>query len=456
MSIESENYLISLIVGCRAAASHVPLNSIDFTNETNQSIWLVAEQLETAGHMANILTITDSLNTKNIPCPSVDWNNYLNSLANDYKFMKNDKQSIQSAVSKVKQTSTNIKVSQIADDLRVNPDKAGEAIQMLLEATTNNTSRTSTTLQDGVKNALNHIDYMSKDSSPKGALTGLSELDETTGGMQPTDFIVVGARSAMGKTAFALTLIQNAVKDGRYAGIISVEMPDTQLGMRHIAGKSGVSIKKMRNGTVTPEEWPRITQVITNGSNEERKRILINDWTNDWDVIKTQIRTWASNHDMSGGVWIDYLQNLSVNRNGRSMEKIQEAMLISYECKALAKELNIPIIGLSQLQRGIDQQKDKRPSKSNLSWASQFENDADLIMLLYRHEVYFPDNNQAKGVAEIIIDKNRNGENTTHIVCFRGERMDFVDIEDGVKIQYIGSITSVDDKPKLKAVRDSI
>ena len=153
---------------------------------------------------------------------------------------------------------------------------------------------------------------------------------------------------------------------------------------------------------------------------------------------------------MSGGVWIDYLQNLKINRNGRSLEKVQEAGIISYECKALAKELNIPIIGLSQLQRTIDNQSDKRPTKANLSWASQFENDADLIILLYRDEVYNKENQNAHGVAEIIIDKFRNGETSKIITCFQGNRMRFVDIEEDAKHRYINSLQEFTTRPKKR------
>jgi len=447
-----ENYLIALVLSSRASASQIGLSAVDFKNEENQQIWLSAEQLETSGQPANILTIADMLNQKNIPCSAIDWKTRLNLFANDYRLFKTDKRTIENAVTNIKKHGVQVKVLEIAEDLLRNPNSASEAIQALLEATSSTASRKSTNLNEGVKKAVDQLGVYMDVHSPTGAKTGLSVLDNETGGFQKTDFIVVGARSAMGKTAFCLSCMQNTVKDGRFTGIISTEMPDMQLGMRHIASHSGIDLKKIRNGKAEESEWARIAQGLQQVSNEERKRVLINDWTNDWDVIKNQIRTWAQNNDMSGGVWIDYLQNLRVNRGGRTMEKIQEAMTISSECKSLAKELNIPIIGLSQIQREVDKQKDKRPTKANLSWASQFENDADLIILLYRHEVYFPDVQAAHGVAEIIIDKFRNGETSKQIVCFRKNRMDFVDIEEGAKNQYINSLMEFNEPKKPKRV----
>lgn len=445
-----ERYLVALVLSSRQSASQINLSAVDLMDSSYQHIWLSAEQLESSGQPANILTIADNLKSKNIECPVQDWSVYLNTIADDYRAFKTDKRTVKNAVSHIKQTGINKRVLEIAEDLTRNPLYAGDAIQALLEATSDNADRKSTTLHDGVKKAVNQLDVYSKSHGYTGALSGISELDHETGGFQPTDFIVVGARSAMGKTAFALTNMQHSVKDGRYTGIISVEMPDMQLGMRHIAGLSGIDLKKMRNGGATETEWAQIAHAMKAVSNEERKRVLINDWTNDWDIVKTQIRTWSQNHDMSGGVWIDYLQNLKINRGGRSLEKVQEAGLISYECKALAKELNIPIIGLSQLQRTIDSQSNKRPTKANLSWASQFENDADLIILLYRHEVYHPENENAHGVAEIIIDKFRNGETAKIICCFRGKRMDFVNIEEQAKNRYINSLQAMEVPTKPK------
>ena len=270
-SADYERYLVALVLSCRASVSHINISSVELADNDHQNIWLCAEQLESTGEPANILTISDKLREKDIPCQTTDWKIYLESIAGDYRLFKNDRETIDNAVSRIKQARINNDVVKIAEDLSRNPKQAGEAIQALLEATSNNTNRQSTTLNDGVKKAVDQLGVYSKTHGATGAKTGLTELDEATGGFQPTDFIVVGARSAMGKTSFCQTCMQYAVKDGLYSGIISVEMPDMQLGMRHIAGHSGIDLKKIRNGGASDAEWAKVGLALKKVSNEERK-----------------------------------------------------------------------------------------------------------------------------------------------------------------------------------------
>lgn len=438
-----ERYLISLVISSKRPASAIDVKAGDFELETHQMIWSCAEQLEATGLPANLITLSEKLLARNYPCPAISWDLHLGGIADAFSMVRVSDESVKASVDAMKTKVQHKRVIAIAQKLAQSPERAGDAIQALIDATAKDDKRRSTNLNSAVKKAVEQLGVYSRSHGLIGAKTGLDELDDILGGYQKSDFVVVGARSQMGKTAFALTCAENAVKDGKYTGIISIEMPDVQLGMRHIIGHSGVNLRKLRNGQAEESDWAKITQAISVTDNEERKRVLINDYTSDWDIIKTQIRTWANNYDMSGGVWIDYLQNLSLNRSGVN-DKVREASIISKECKDLAKELKIPIIGLSQLQRTIDEKSDKRPSRANLSWASQFENDADVIILLYRHEVYYPDDDNAKGVAEIIIDKHRNGETAKVYTKYIGERMRFEVVDDASLNLYLQSI----DTPK--------
>ena len=258
-----------------------------------------------------------------------------------------------------------------------------------------------------LSNAVERINYLfESDDAITGISTGFTELDEKTSGLQKSDLIIVAGRPSMGKTTFAMNVAENAAMDSDSpVAIFSMEMPAEQLGMRMISSLGRVELQKLRTGNLTEQDWPRITSAIT--LLNQKRNVYIDDTPALTPTeLRARCRRLAREHGLSLIV-IDYLQLMQVSdsRENRATE-ISE---ISRSLKALAKELEVPIIALSQLNRSLEQRPDKRPVMSDLRESGAIEQDADVIMFIYRDEVYNPDDEASKGRAEILIRKQRNG-----------------------------------------------
>jgi len=244
------------------------------------------------------------------------------------------------------------------------------------------------------------------DAAITGLSTGFTELDEKLSGLQPSDLIIVAGRPSMGKTTFAMNIAENAAMEASApVAIFSMEMPAEQLGMRMISSLGRVELQKLRTGRLAEQDWPRITSAIT--LLNQKRNVYIDDSPALTPTdLRARSRRLAREHGLSLIV-IDYLQLMQVSdsRENRATE-ISE---ISRSLKALAKELNVPIIALSQLNRSLEQRPDKRPVMSDLRESGAIEQDADVIMFIYRDEVYNPEDEASKGRAEILIRKQRNG-----------------------------------------------
>lgn len=244
------------------------------------------------------------------------------------------------------------------------------------------------------------------DAAITGLSTGFTELDEKTSGLQKSDLIIVAGRPSMGKTTFAMNIAENAAMEADApVAIFSMEMPADQLGMRMIASLGRVELQKLRTGKLQEQDWPRITSAIT--LLNQKRNVYIDDSPGLTPTeLRARSRRLAREHGLSLIV-IDYLQLMQVSdsRENRATE-ISE---ISRSLKALAKELQVPIIALSQLNRSLEQRPDKRPVMSDLRESGAIEQDADVIMFIYRDEVYNPEDEANKGRAEILIRKQRNG-----------------------------------------------
>lgn len=242
-----------------------------------------------------------------------------------------------------------------------------------------------------------------------GVTTGFSDLDRDTGGWNPSDLVIVAARPAMGKTAFALNLVLNAAKKGNKSILVfSLEMSTQQLYQRFMSIEAGVALSKIRNGHLDSKDWGRLgaaTDIIGNYD------ITIADIPN---VNVLEIRALArkikSRQDLDMIV-IDYLQ-LIRGSSARSESRQQEISEISRSLKSLARELDIPILALSQLSRSPESRPDKRPMLSDLRESGAIEQDADVVIFLYRDDYYNPESPDA-GITEIIIGKQRNGPTAT-------------------------------------------
>ena len=273
-----------------------------------------------------------------------------------------------------------------------------------------------------LESTIARIDTLSKlenHSGVTGVSTGFVDLDKKTAGLQPSDLVIVAARPSMGKTTFAMNLCENAaMATDKPVLVFSLEMPAEQIMMRMIASLARVDQTKIRTGQNLDEtEWSKIASVF--GMFKQKNNLYIDDSSG---LTPTELRSRARRvyHENNGlsMIMVDYLQLMRAP--AFSDNRTLEIAEISRSLKALAKELEVPVVALSQLNRTLEQRADKRPVNSDLRESGSIEQDADLIMFIYRDEVY-NENSEDKGVAEIIIGKQRNGPIGRVRLAFNGQ-----------------------------------
>ncbi|AMP71060.1 replicative DNA helicase [Ralstonia solanacearum] len=255
-----------------------------------------------------------------------------------------------------------------------------------------------------------------------GVPTGFVDLDRMTSGMQGGDLIIVAGRPSMGKTAFSLNIGEHvAVEQGLPVAVFSMEMAGTQLAMRMLGSVGRLDQHRLRTGRLLDEDWPRLTHAIQK-MNDAQLFIDETPALNPME-LRARSRRLARQCGQLGLIIIDYLQLMS-GSGGGGENRATEISEISRSLKGLAKELNCPVIALSQLNRSLEQRPNKRPVMSDLRESGAIEQDADVILFIYRDQVYNPDS-QDKGTAEIIIGKQRNGPIGTVRLTFLGEYTKF-------------------------------
>ncbi|HEK4801212.1 TPA: replicative DNA helicase [Clostridioides difficile] len=259
-------------------------------------------------------------------------------------------------------------------------------------------------------------------SDVTGITTGFKDLNKKINGLQRTDLILIAARPAMGKTAFSLNLVQNAaLKGDASVAVFSLEMSKEQLVQRMLSSQSSVELKKIKTGTLNDNDWPRIIDAMAVLSDA---KIHIDDTPG---IKISELRSKCRKLKIEKGldlVLIDYLQLMEGEGNNESRQ--QEISKISRSLKILAKELNCPIVALSQLSRAPEQRADHRPMLSDLRESGAIEQDADIVMFLYRDEYYHADS-ESKNIGEVIIAKNRHGETGSVELVWLGEVQRFGD-----------------------------
>jgi replicative DNA helicase len=259
-----------------------------------------------------------------------------------------------------------------------------------------------------------------------GVPTGYSDLDEKTSGLQPGDLIIVAGRPSMGKTALSLNIAEHVALDaGLPVAVFSMEMAATQLAMRLLGSLGRLDQHRLRTGRLLDDDWQRLTQAVGR-LNDAPMQIDETPALNALEV-RARSRRLHRQYGKLGLIVIDYLQLMSATGDGEN--RATEISEISRSLKALAKELSVPVIALSQLNRSLEQRPNKRPVMSDLRESGAIEQDADLILFIYRDEVYNPDSAD-KGIAEIIIGKQRNGPIGTVKLTFRGENTRFENYAD--------------------------
>ena len=250
-----------------------------------------------------------------------------------------------------------------------------------------------------------------------GISTGFVDLDQKTAGLHPSDLVIVGARPAMGKTAFGLNLIQNAaVKGGKTCAVFNLEMSKKQIVNRMLACEAGVSMEHIRSGNMTDQDWEKLVEAL--GPLSEAPIYIDDTGGITFSEVRSKCRKLKIEHGLDL-VMIDYLQLMS--GSGRAGDnRQQEISEISRGLKMMARELDVPVIALSQLSRTLESRADHRPMMSDLRESGAIEQDADVIIFLYRDEYYHPDS-EDKNIAEVIIGKQRNGPVGTVKLRYDGE-----------------------------------
>ncbi|WP_068457072.1 replicative DNA helicase [Aedoeadaptatus pacaensis] len=272
------------------------------------------------------------------------------------------------------------------------------------------------------------FDVMQKRSENKGGLTGLTtgfiDLDRKTSGMQKADLVLLAARPSMGKTALMVNIATNsALKAGATVAMFSLEMSRNQLSQRILSSLSHVDLMKIISGDLTTEEWSKVIETMTY-MNE--MAIYIDDTAGITPLeVKAKCRRLKAEKGLDLVV-IDYLQLMEVG--GRAESRQQEISAISRQLKGIAKELDVPVIALSQLSRAPEMRADHRPILSDLRESGAIEQDADIVMFLYRDEYYNPDT-EKQGLGELILAKHRNGPTGTVELLFKGEYTKFVNLQ---------------------------
>src|SRR3990172_9089281 len=365
----------------------------DFYKEAHKKIFLSMIELNEKNEAIDLVTLTEYLR-KRSELDSVGGATYLSLLANTVPTAANIKYH-----SKI--------VYENSRDIEELLDYAENAIFSISEK---KIKPSFSAIKDIIKDSFETIERLSeKKERVTGIPTGFYDLDMLTSGFQASDLIIVAGRPSMGKTAFCLCIAQHAgIEKGQPVAIFSLEMAKEQLVIRMLCAEARVDSHKLRSGFLAKSDWPRLT---TAAGRLSEAPIFIDDAPGTSVLeMKAKARRLKAEHGLSL-IIVDYLQLMSgrgERRRGGPDTREQEISEISRSLKALAKELSVPVIALSQLNRAVESRQDKRPLLSDLRESGAIEQDADVILFIYREEVY-KQTEENKGVAEIIIGKQRNG-----------------------------------------------
>jgi replicative DNA helicase len=284
-------------------------------------------------------------------------------------------------------------------------------------------------MQPLLTQVVERIDMLYNRDNPSdvtGVPTGFPDLDRMTSGLQPGDLVIVAGRPSMGKTSLALNMAEHvALESGLPVGVFSMEMGASQLVMRMLGSVGKLDQHKVRTGRLADEDWRKLTDAVGR-LNDAPIHIDETAALNSLE-LRARARRLHRQYGKLGLIVVDYLQLMSASTQGEN--RATEISEISRGLKALAKELNVPVVALSQLNRSLEQRPNKRPVMSDLRESGAIEQDADLILFIYRDEVYNPDSTE-KGKAEVIIGKQRNGPIGTVTLVFQGEYTRFANFAD--------------------------
>ncbi|CAM4454213.1 MAG: Replicative DNA helicase [Legionellaceae bacterium] len=387
------------------------VQEIDFYRPAHQLIFRVMTSLIKKSQPIDILTLTEELKKNNL-LDQIGGEFYLFELSKNTPSITN----ITAYANIVRERSVLRQLIAVAQEIAQNSyeSQGRSSIELLEEAERKVFAIAEQTARGGgpveIKQLLTEaIDKIDALKNAKDTITGLPtgyfELDDMTSGLQDSDLIIIAGRPSMGKTTFAMNIAEHAaIKGTQPVLVFSMEMPGSSLAMRMISSLGRIDQNKIRTGKLAEEDWPRLVSAVTMLS--EAKMFIDDTPALSPAELSARARRLAKEHGQLGLIVIDYLQLMQIP--GLRENRTAEISEISRALKMLAKDLHVPVIALSQLNRSLEQRSDKRPVMSDLRESGAIEQDADLIVFIYRDEVYNPDS-QEKGTAEIIIAKQRNG-----------------------------------------------
>ncbi len=409
-STEAEQSVLgSMIMDAQAivTASEI-LTGDEFYNKQYGVIFNAIVELNNAGRSVDLVTLQDKLKEKDVPT-EVSSMEYVRDFITAVPTSANVKHYAQIVHEKAVLRKLIHTTEGITDICYAGKEEVDDILDMtekkVFEVVQRRDSNDFVPIRRVVMNALDMIEAAAKTTgSITGISTGFTDLDYSTAGFQPSDLILIAARPSMGKTAFALNIALNsALKGGKCVALFSLEMSKEQLVNRLFAMESMVSSQNIRTGNLSDKEWEKLIEGATAVGNS---RIIIDD-TGSISIseLRSKCRKFKLEHGLDM-IMIDYLQLMT--GNGKTDSRQQEISDISRSLKSLARELNVPVIALSQLSRKVEERPDHRPMLSDLRESGAIEQDADVVMFIYRDDYYNKDTDR-KGVAEIIIAKQRNG-----------------------------------------------
>lgn len=430
-NIEAEQSVLGAIFlepSAIVSASEI-LEPEDFYRVSHQRIFEVMVRLTDKGEPIDLVTVMNELREQEL-LEEVGGVTYLTELAESVPTAANleyyakivDEKSV---LRRIIYTATGIvtKSFEEKDDLSEIIDYAEKSI---LDVSQQKASGKFRNIKDVLINVYDNIEQLHHQSEEvTGVPTGFKDLDHITSGFQKNDLIIIAARPSVGKTAFALNIAQNvAIHAQENCAIFSLEMGAEQLVMRMLCAEGNIDAQRLRTGSLQEEDWGKLTMAMGSLSDAG---VYIDDTPG---VKVSEIRSKCRRLKQESGlgmVLIDYLQLIQGSGSSRENRQ-QEVSEISRQLKALARELEVPVIALSQLSRGVEQRQDKRPIMSDIRESGSIEQDADIIGFLYRDD-YYNDDTEKENIIEIIIAKQRNGPIGTVELAFVKEYNKFVDLD---------------------------
>lgn len=430
-SIEAEQSVIGSMIMDREAitvASEI-ISGDDFYSRQYGVLFDTMVELNDEGKPVDLVTLQDRLKEKDVP-PEVSSLEFIRDLITAVPTSAN----IKYYAGIVAEKSTLRKMIRLNEEIANTCYTGKENLEVILEDAEKRVfelvQRRNTgefvPIRQVVMNAMDKIEMASKNKgNVTGIATGFIDLDYRTAGMQPSDLVLIAARPSMGKTAFVLNIAQYvAFRSNQTVAIFSLEMSKEQLVNRMFSLESRVDAQKLRTGNLSDAEWEKL---IESAGVIGKSNLIIDDTPGiSISELRSKCRKFKLEHDLKM-IIIDYLQLMSGSGKGGDSRQ-QEVSDISRSLKALARELSVPVIALSQLSRAVEQRPDHRPMLSDLRESGAIEQDADMVMFIYRDDYYNKDS-EKKGIAEIIIAKQRNGPIGTVDLVWLPEYTKFANVE---------------------------